>query len=156
MRIRRYFFPGPTALLKALRLLNFWIFAMAHVYFQVWWGFFNITLNLLCMLYVYSRPYVYSFWQVFQVLRLFPALRLFRTLEYEYHASLVWKTYLKKLSGTISNGFATFPSFRCDIKKIHIFRIWIRSLHQGLVFTDKLVFKFAKISFFDQFILNLR
>ena len=28
-------FPGPTALLKALRLLNFGIFAMAYRYFQV-------------------------------------------------------------------------------------------------------------------------
>ena len=44
--------------------------------------FYNITLQILFMPYVYSRPYLYSFWQIFQALRLFPALSLFRTLEY--------------------------------------------------------------------------
>ena len=76
------FFPGPTALLKALRLSNFGIFSMAYRYFQVWWVFCNINLHILFMPYVYSRPYVYSFWQIFQALWLFPALRLFQTLEY--------------------------------------------------------------------------
>ena len=78
----RIFFPGPTALLKALRLLNFGIFPRVYRYFQVWWFFCNINLHILFMPYVYSRPYVYSFWQIFQALRLFPALRLFQTLEY--------------------------------------------------------------------------
>ena len=76
------FFPGSTALLKALRLLNFGFFSMAYRYFQVLWVFCNITSRISFMPYVYLRPYVYSFWQIFKALRLFPALRLLRTLEY--------------------------------------------------------------------------
>ena len=76
------FFPGPTALSKALRLLIFGIFARSYIYFHVWWGFCSINLHILFMPYVYSRPYVYSIWQIFHALRLFPALRLFQTLEY--------------------------------------------------------------------------
>ena len=77
-----YFFPGPTALLRALRLLNFGNFSMAYRYIQVWWAFCNITLHIFFMPYVYSRPHVYSFWQIFHALRLLHALRLFQTLEY--------------------------------------------------------------------------
>ena len=75
-------FPGPTALLKALCLLNFLILPRVYRYFQVLWGFCNINFHILFMPYIYSRPYVYSFCQIFPVLRLFPALHLFHSLEY--------------------------------------------------------------------------
>ena len=74
-KICSIFFPGPTALSKALRLLNFEIFSMAYRHFHVWWVFCNITLHILLMPglrsfkalfdkfsrpYAYSLPYVYS------------------------------------------------------------------------------------------------
>ena len=51
------------ALLKALRLLNFGIFSMAYVYFQVRFLFVAIKSSEIC--------------QIFQALCLFQALRLF-------------------------------------------------------------------------------
>ena len=77
-----WFFSRLYNLIKGPTFINFGIFSMVYQYFQVWRVFFNITLHILFMPYVYSRPYIYSFWQIFQALRLFPALRLFRTLEY--------------------------------------------------------------------------
>ena len=69
--------------------------------------FFNITLHLLSMPVVYSRPYVYSFWQIFQALRLIPVLHLFRTLEYKeqpiqllnttFPQIILWICWLKKM-----------------------------------------------------------
>ena len=70
------------SLIKGPTFIIFWNFFLGLRIFSSVTGFFNITLHLLCMPYVYSRPFVYSFWQIFQTLPLFPALRLFRTLEY--------------------------------------------------------------------------
>ena len=66
------FFPGPTALLKAVRLLIFGISSMGYEYFQVY------SMHMFILVAKFSRPYVYSFCQIFQAVNLFPALRLFR------------------------------------------------------------------------------
>ena len=45
-----FFFPGPTALIKALRLLNFRIFPRVYRYFQDWWGF--CLFKALCLFFL--------------------------------------------------------------------------------------------------------
>ena len=95
------FFPGPTFLLYALRLLIFAILSRPYRYFQFWsilFLFFNISLHILfCRIFFimvthqvfisqdptfilfvnFFRPYIYSFCPIFYALCLFKDLRLF-------------------------------------------------------------------------------